>query len=98
MGCAPWLLLILLQEARTLLGKLEYQRGNLAGALCVVEGTDLQAAIQQLQSLVSERSAAKKARPRETGENISRHVSSLMLESIYIKAKTLRKQGKINGI
>lgn len=62
------------------------------------DGIDLQAAIQQLQSLVSDRSSAKKARPRaESPTKVSRHAASLMLESIYIKAKTLRKQGKISG-
>ncbi|XP_028795726.1 protein NPG1-like [Neltuma alba] len=84
------------EEARTLIGKLEYQRGNYASALRVFDGVDLQAALQQLQSLVSDKSAAKKARPRaESPTSIPRHAASLMLESIYFKAKTLRKQGKI---
>ncbi|KAI9083952.1 hypothetical protein K1719_034210 [Acacia pycnantha] len=85
------------EEARVLIGKLEYQRGNYASALCVFDGVHLQAALQQLQSLVSDKSSAKKARPRaESPTSIPRHAASLMLESIYFKAKTLRKQGKIS--
>ncbi|KAF7809426.1 protein NPG1 [Senna tora] len=84
------------EEARTLLGKLEYQRGKLASALRVLDGIDIQTSIQQLQSLVSEKSSAKKGRPRaESPTSVSRHAASLMLESIYFKAKTLRKQGKL---
>ncbi|XP_054808916.1 protein NPG1-like [Prosopis cineraria] len=84
------------EEARTLIGKLEYQRGNFASALRVFDGVDLQAALQQLQSLVSDKSSAKKARPRaESPTLIRRHAASLMLESFYFKTKTLRKQGKI---
>ncbi|KAB2000822.1 hypothetical protein E1A91_D12G262800v1 [Gossypium mustelinum] len=37
------------EEARTLLGRLEYQRGNVEAALRVLDGIDLQAAIQKLQ-------------------------------------------------
>lgn len=41
-----------LKEARTLLGRLEYQRGNVEAALRVLDGIDLQAAIQKLQPSV----------------------------------------------
>lgn len=81
------------QEARTLVGKLEYQRGNYASALHVFDGVDVQAALQQLQSLVSDKSLAKKA----TALKIPRDAASLMLESIYFKAKTLQQQGNIAG-
>lgn len=49
-----------LQEARALLGKLEYQRGNVEGALRVFDGIDLQAAIQRLQPCVTEKMPPKK--------------------------------------
>ncbi|KAI7729687.1 hypothetical protein M8C21_000975 [Ambrosia artemisiifolia] len=38
-------------EARALIGKLEYQRGNVKAALRVFEGIDIEAAIQCLQSI-----------------------------------------------
>ncbi|TYG40306.1 hypothetical protein ES288_D12G082400v1 [Gossypium darwinii] len=40
------------EEARTLLGRLQYQRGNVEAALRVLDGIDLQAAIQKLQPSV----------------------------------------------
>ncbi|XP_039014401.1 protein NPG1-like isoform X2 [Hibiscus syriacus] len=63
------------EEARTLLGRLEYQRGNVEAALRVLDGIDLQAAIQGLQP--SNQKAAK-----------------LVLEGVYLKAKSLQKLGK----
>lgn len=87
-----------LQEARALLGRLEYQRGNLEGALRVFEGIDLQAAIQRLQASVPpEKPATKKNRPREPQQSVSQHAANLVLEAIYLKAKSLQKLGRITG-
>ncbi|EOA26674.1 hypothetical protein CARUB_v10022752mg [Capsella rubella] len=84
------------EEARALLGRLEYQRGNLEGALRVFEGIDLQAAIQRLQvSVPPEKPATKKNRPREPQQLVSQHAANLVLEAIYLKAKSLQKLGRI---
>ncbi|KAG7644107.1 Tetratricopeptide repeat [Arabidopsis suecica] len=84
------------EEARALLGRLEYQRGNLEGALRVFEGIDLQAAIQRLQvSVPPEKPATKKNRPREPQQSVSQHAANLVLEAIYLKAKSLQKLGRI---
>lgn len=89
---------LLLQEARALLGRLEYQRGNLEGALRVFEGIDLQSAIQRLQvSAPPEKPATKKNRPREPPQSVSQHAASLVLEAFYLKAKSLQKLGRITG-
>ncbi|KAI4314570.1 hypothetical protein L6164_027463 [Bauhinia variegata] len=83
------------EDARALLGKLEYLRGNVEGALHVFEGIDLQAAIQRLQSTLSEKPSAKKGRPQgESAPSASQHAASLVLEAIYLKAKSLQKLGK----
>ncbi|KAE9462456.1 hypothetical protein C3L33_05660, partial [Rhododendron williamsianum] len=83
------------EEARALLGRLEYQRGNLEGALRVFDGIDLQAAIQRLQP-IAEKQASKKGRPRtESMHTISQHAASLVLEAIYLKAKSLQKLGRV---
>ncbi|XVF16793.1 hypothetical protein REPUB_Repub10bG0062900 [Reevesia pubescens] len=63
------------EEARALLGKLEYQRGNVEGALRVFDGIDLQAAILRLQPFPA----------------VSQHATSLVLEGVYLKAKSLQK-------
>ncbi|TKY70129.1 Tetratricopeptide repeat protein 7A [Spatholobus suberectus] len=83
------------EEARALLGKLEYQRGNVEGALRVFDGIDLQAAIQRLQPSFSEKLPVKKGRTRtESPSSVSQHAASLVLEAIYLKAKSLQKLGK----
>ncbi|CAI8588311.1 unnamed protein product [Vicia faba] len=83
------------EEARALLGKLEYQRGNVEGALRVFDGIDLQAAIQRLQPSLSEKPPVKKGRPRtESPSSVSQHAASLVLEAIYLKSKSQQKLGK----
>ena len=88
----------MLQEARALLGRLEYQRGNLEAALRVFDGIDLQAAIQRLQPALSEKPSSKRNRSRtESPHSVSQHAASLVLEAIYLKSMSLRKLGKAAG-
>lgn len=87
-----------LQEARALLGKLEYQRGNVEGALRVFDGIDLQAAIQRLQPCVTEKMPPKKGRARSESQHaVSQHAANLVLEAIYLKVKSLQKLGRVTG-
>jgi hypothetical protein len=77
---------------------LEYQRGNVEGALRVFDGIDLHAAIQRLQHSFSEKSPAKKGRTRtESPSSVSQHAASLVFEAIYLKAKSQQKLGKFAG-
>lgn len=85
------------QEARALLGRLEYQRGNVEGALRVFEGIDLHAAIQRFQPSLGDK-PSKKGRPRtESVHNVPQHATGLVLEAIYLKAKSLQKLGRLTG-
>jgi len=78
---------------------LEYQRGNVEGALRVFDGIDLHAAIQRLQPSFSEKSPVKKGRTRiESPSSVSQHAATLVLEAIYLKAKSQQKLGKFAGI
>lgn len=80
---------------------MEYQRGNVEGALRVFDGIDLQAAIQRLQPSFSEKTPVKKGRTRtrtESPSSVSQHAASLVLEAIYLKSKSLQKLGKFTGI
>lgn len=84
------------EEARALLGRLEYQRGNVEGALRVFDGIDLQAAIQRMQP-VSEKPPSKKGRSKsDSVHSVSQHAASLVLEAVYLKAKSLQKLGRVN--
>ena len=86
------------QEARALLGRLEYQRGNVEAALHVFDGIDLQVAIQRLQPSFSEKQPSRKGRSRGDSQHaVSQHSASLVLEAIYLKAKSLQKLGRLNG-
>ena len=88
-----------LQEAQALLGKLEYQRGNVEGALRVFDGIDLKAAIQRLQPSLLEKPPVKKGPSRgESPSSVTQHAASMVLEAIYLKAKSLQKLGKFDGI
>ncbi|XP_051137318.1 protein NPG1 [Andrographis paniculata] len=84
------------EEARALLGKLEYQRGNVESALWVFDGIDLQAATQRMQRSLVDRESSKKARPcSESVSSVSQHATNLVLEAIYLKAKSLQKLGRL---
>ncbi|KAJ4981518.1 hypothetical protein NE237_032355 [Protea cynaroides] len=86
------------EEARALLGRLEYQRGNVESALRVFDGIDLQAAIERLQpSLAEKPPSSKKGRSRSSSVfTVSQHAASLVLEAIYLKAKSLQKLSRAN--
>ncbi|KAJ9147118.1 hypothetical protein P3X46_029316 [Hevea brasiliensis] len=85
------------EEARALLGRLEYQRGNVEGALRVFDGIDLQAAIERLQPSFSEKQPPKKGRSRSDAQQaVSWHAAGLVLEAVYLKAKSLQKLGRLS--
>ncbi|GAB2285043.1 Protein npg1 [Dionaea muscipula] len=82
------------EEARALLGRLEYQRGNLEGALRVFDGIDLHAAVERLQSSLIEK-PSKKGRPgTDPVSSVSQRAAGLVLEAVYLKAKSLQKLGR----
>uniref|UniRef100_A0A7N0U9Z1 Tetratricopeptide repeat protein 7A n=3 Tax=Kalanchoe fedtschenkoi TaxID=63787 RepID=A0A7N0U9Z1_KALFE len=84
------------EEARALLGRLEYQRGNMESALRVFEGIELQAAIQRLQISYSERTPPRKGRAKSDSHHpVSQHAACLVLEAIYLKSKSLQKLGRV---
>uniref|UniRef100_A0A1D1YVY6 Tetratricopeptide repeat protein 7A n=1 Tax=Anthurium amnicola TaxID=1678845 RepID=A0A1D1YVY6_9ARAE len=83
------------EEARALLGRLEYQRGNVEAALRVFDGIDLQAAVQRLQSTFSEKHQSRRGRSRSEFRSVSQHAASLVLEAIYLKSLSLQKLGKV---
>ncbi|CAL4905924.1 unnamed protein product [Urochloa decumbens] len=84
------------EEARALLGRLEYQRGNVEAALRVFDGIDLQAAIQRFQPSLSEKPLSKRNNKlrSDSSNSGSQHAASLVLEAIYLKSMSLQKLGK----
>ncbi|KAH7688525.1 putative calmodulin-binding protein [Dioscorea alata] len=85
------------QEAKALLGRLEYQRGNIEAALRVFEGIDLQAALQCLQPTLSKKTHSRRRRSHtESIHSISHSSVTLVLEVQYLKSLSLQKLGKAN--
>ncbi|PWA75744.1 Tetratricopeptide-like helical [Artemisia annua] len=84
------------EEARALLGRLEYQRGNVEAAFRVFEGIDVQAAIQRLQSISTEKISKKPRSNTESGLSGPQQGANLVLEAIYLKTKSLQKLDRIN--
>lgn len=89
------------QEARALLGRLEYDRGNYEGALQVLEdiqahnfGTSLRFFIQD--SKIQQ----KKGKPAKGTDALGTflHGASLLLEALYLKAKCLQELGRLSGM
>ncbi|XP_042516700.1 protein NPGR2-like isoform X2 [Macadamia integrifolia] len=82
------------EEARALLGKLEYQKGNIESALHVFEGIDIAAATPKMKL-----SIARRVEKRELYSNnddtplMSKHAVSLLSEAIFLKSKSLQVLG-----
>ncbi|KAJ8623478.1 hypothetical protein MRB53_032007 [Persea americana] len=82
------------EEARALLGRLEYQRGNIQAALQVFDGIDLQAAILRFQPSYSEKPSRRNRYRTESPKSHNHRAASLVLEAIYLKSLCLHKLGK----
>ncbi|KAL2505743.1 no pollen germination related 1 [Abeliophyllum distichum] len=86
------------EEARALLGRLEYQRGNFDAALQVFQGIDIRTLSSRMSNAIAERTQPRKSRSK--GENVlaagmSLHSVSLLLEAILLKAKSLEELGRV---
>ncbi|GAV56580.1 hypothetical protein CFOL_v3_00122 [Cephalotus follicularis] len=85
------------EEARALLGRLEYQRGNFGAALQVYQGIDIRGLTPRMIKAIVERTRPRK--PRAKGGDLvppsvmSMHSVSLLLEAILLKAKSLEELG-----
>lgn len=85
------------EEARALLGRLEYQRGNYDAALQVFQGIDIRGLSPRMARAIVERSRPR--RPRAKADNaapgmMSMHSVSLLLEAVLLKAKSLEELGR----
>ncbi|KAB2092662.1 hypothetical protein ES319_A02G045600v1 [Gossypium barbadense] len=83
------------EEARALLGRLEYQKGNIEGALHVFEGIDVSAVTSKMKATLSRRCEQNRRRSEsEAAPAMSMHAISLLLEAIFLKAKSLQHLGR----
>ncbi|KAE9586849.1 hypothetical protein Lal_00004514 [Lupinus albus] len=86
------------EEARALLGRLEYQQGNFEAALQVFQGIDIKGLIPKMIRAISERT--KQNKPRSKTDIVvipnvmSLHSVSLLSEAVLLKAKSLEGLGR----
>ncbi|MQM03101.1 hypothetical protein Taro_035874 [Colocasia esculenta] len=87
--------LSLILEARALLGRMEYNRGNVEAALHVFNGIDIAAIVPKIKLSLSRRAECQKLRPRSNlVPPMSMHAVSLLFEAIFLKAKSLVHLGR----
>lgn len=91
-----------LQEARALLGRIEYQKDNFQGALQLFDGIHLRGLADSLRYYASAEKTSsrshKKGKQQKPGTVTNfLHASSLLIEAIYLKAKCLQKLGTLEG-
>lgn len=86
------------QEARALLGRLEFQKGNVEAALRVFEGIDIAAVCPKIKVSIARR--CEQPRRHSTSDTplpMSMHAVSLLFEAIFLKAKSLLVLGRFAG-
>ncbi|KAK6141501.1 hypothetical protein DH2020_024760 [Rehmannia glutinosa] len=83
------------EEARALLGRYEYQKGNVEAALHVFEGIDIAAVTPKMKITLSKIGETRKRHSHnyETPP-MSVHAVSLLFEAIFLKAKSLQALGR----
>ncbi|XP_017236530.1 protein NPGR2 [Daucus carota subsp. sativus] len=83
------------EEARALLGRYEYQKGNIEAALHVFEGIDIATITPKVRITLGSKGDTRKQRSRSFATlPMSVRTVSLILEAILLKAKSLQVLGR----
>ncbi|XP_049409573.1 protein NPGR2-like isoform X1 [Solanum stenotomum] len=83
------------EEARALLGRYEYQKGNIEAALHVFEGIDIASVTTKMKVTLAKRAQIQKRRSQKYDTPpMSIHAVSLLLEAVFLKAKSLQALGR----
>lgn len=83
------------EEARALLGRLEYQKGNMEAAFRVFEGIDIDAIKPNIKVSLARRCEPQGRQSQSDPMSpMSMHAVSLLLEAIFLKAKSLQALGR----
>ncbi|KAI3726612.1 hypothetical protein L1987_66410 [Smallanthus sonchifolius] len=85
------------EEARALLGRLEYQKGNFDAALQVFYGIDIKSLSPRMIKSISDRTLlynSKSKRENSVVGLMSLHSVSLLFEAILLKAKSLQEMSR----
>ncbi|KQJ97046.1 hypothetical protein BRADI_3g28490v3 [Brachypodium distachyon] len=82
------------EEARALLGRLEYQRGHAEAALRVFDGIDISSLVPKMKISIARKAVRRKTRSQWDSPPMPLHAVSLLMEAIYLKARALHDLGK----
>ena len=87
------------QEARALLGRYEYQKGNTEAALHVFEGLDIGAVTAKMKVSLTKRGEHRRRSSRnyDAPPPMSLPAVGLLLEAVLLKAKCLQALGRFKG-
>ena len=81
-----------------MLGRLEYQKGNIEAGLHVFEGIGIAAVIPKLKVSISRRCEPNRCRSQSDAmPPMSMHAVSLLLEAVFLKAKSFQALGRFQG-
>lgn len=81
-----------------MLGRYEYQKGNIEAALHVFEGIDIASVAPKIKITLAKKGETHKRHSQNYGTPpMSIHAASLLLESIFLKAKSLEALGRHKG-
>ncbi|XP_054823245.1 protein NPGR2 [Prosopis cineraria] len=86
------------EEARALLGRYEFQKGNIEAALHVFEGIDIGSVTPKIKISLAQRAEQPKRHKRHSqhyaAPPMSIHAVGLLLEAVLLKAKSLQALGR----
>ncbi|KAH9602071.1 hypothetical protein KSS87_007009 [Heliosperma pusillum] len=83
------------QEARALLGRLEYQKGNMEAAYRVFEGIDMDVVKPNIKVALTRRCQPQRRHSKSDSVPLmSLHAVSLLFEAIFLKSKALKALGR----
>lgn len=83
------------EEARALLGRLEYEKGNMEAAFRVFEGIDIEAVTPNIKVSLARRCEPQRRQSHsDAAPPMSMHAVTLLFEAIFLKAKSLWALGR----
>ncbi|XP_074367016.1 protein NPGR2-like isoform X2 [Apium graveolens] len=83
------------EEARALLGRFEYQKGNIEAALHVFEGIDVAAVMPKMIATLGAKGESHRRRSHSFAtQPMSIHAVSLLLEAVFLRTKSLQILGR----
>lgn len=82
-----------------MLGRYEYQKGNIEAALHVFEGIDIAAITPKMKITLALKGETRKRQSQNYATPpMSIHAVSLLFEALFLKAKSLQSLGRFKGI